>query len=271
MQTIVIAVLRLFTWLQTQGPIGVVYYTLFLTAWTVACLPTTPLEISAGYTFSSRSAVIASVTGKTLGSVAAFMLGRTFIAPVLARRRAAAAAAAAAWDAAHPHEHHSHSHCRWGRLANLTSHLQHALAAAPAETIAMVRASPTPIAIKNYGLSLMPLDVVPTPVFAAITLAVNVPYSIAWSLTGSSASSLQDAVNGEVSVHNGVVAAKTFALVLLLSALGGFAHYCKSRLDAHRHVLHSPRQSPAKGTPKSTPAANGHSNGAAHKLNGKSD
>lgn len=258
MQTLVLTVLRLFTWLQTKGPLGVVYYALFLTLWTVACLPTTPLEIAAGYTFSSVSSVTASVVGKTAGSLGAFMLGRTFISPVLARRRAAAAAAAAAWDAAHPNA--NHHHCRWGRLEKLTSHLQHALLGAPAETIAMVRASPTPIAIKNYGLSLLPAHVVPTSLFGAVTVAVNVPYSVAWSLTGSSASSLQDAVSGE-GTHSGVVAAKACALVLLLSGLGGFAHYCKSQLDEHRRTMGSP-----VGSPQPPARRNG-----AHKVNGKAE
>jgi len=45
--------------------------------------------------------------------------------------------------------------------------------------------------VKNFGLSLFPSSVVPLPTFIVVTLVMNAPFSLAWSLAGSSASNLQ--------------------------------------------------------------------------------
>ncbi|KAJ1618459.1 hypothetical protein T492DRAFT_1092304 [Pavlovales sp. CCMP2436] len=209
------AALGLFTFLQTQGPLGALYYMGFLVLWTLCCLPTTPLEIAAGYTFSPVLSIGASIVGKTAGSLIAFALGRQFAARVLARPAGAADDGGVTLA---------------GRARALSLQLQSAVTARPVQTITMVRASPMPIAIKNYGLALLPAHVLPGRLFAVITLVVNMPYSIAWSLTGSSASSLQEALSGDARTGGAAVLLKLGALLALFGALSVFARKCRAEL-----------------------------------------
>mmetsp|Transcript_20810 Transcript_20810/g.61554 ORF Transcript_20810/g.61554 Transcript_20810/m.61554 type:complete len:257 (-) Transcript_20810:260-1030(-) len=231
-------ILGVFEFLETQGPVGVAYYSVFLCVWTICCLPTTPLEIAAGFVFMPVASVVASVAGKTVGSVVSFTLGRVFLSPLLARTPAGIAPSGRGVVA---------------RTRRLTHQLQHMLATHPAQTIAMVRASPMPIFLKNFGLSLMPADVVSTSLFAGVTLIVNIPYSIAWSLTGHSAGSLQEAVSGE-GAPRGPVLAKLGVLVALFAFLGLFARYAKRTLAAASTRLTSPMRRASDPAPKAWPA-----------------
>lgn len=196
-------VFHVFVMMQGAGALGVGYYCAFLTLWTMCCLPTTPLEIAAGFTFSPARSIVASVIGKSAGSVLTFALARVF-----ASRFVSAAGAGATRGG------------RLGRVRELAWHLESAVIARPIQTLAMVRASPMPIALKNYGLALLPAHVVHAQTFALITLVVNVPYSIAWSLTGSSASSLQEALNGKPGNNaRGTLAPKVGLLLALFAGL----------------------------------------------------
>lgn len=214
-------VLSLFVFLQTQGSLGAFYYSLFLVLWTLVCLPTTPLEVAAGYIFRASPArsIAASIVGKSIGSILAFIVGRWVVARfALLDERSAPSAGSAPTSVL-------------GRARQLGRLLQAALLSRPVQTITMVRASPMPIAIKNYGLAALPEHVVPVRTFVLVTMCVNVPYSVAWSLTGSSASSLQDAISGEARAGGGAVVLKLSALVALFAALGAFASKCKSELE----------------------------------------
>jgi len=167
----------LFVLLQ-EHPLGLVYYTLFLGAWTMCCLPTTPVEIAAGFTWSTASASAASSVGKTLGSCSAFAISRLLLLPVLSRSSGGA---------------HGPLRQRVRRgIDAFFSSLGSAIRTQPFWTVGLIRAAPLPIALKNYGLGLSPE--LPGSVFCLMTLLVNIPFSIAWALTGSSASSLQEAV-----------------------------------------------------------------------------
>lgn len=206
-------VFHVFVFLQGQGMLGVGYYCGFLALWTIGCLPTTPLEIAAGFTFSTVHSVVASIIGKTAGSVITFALARLFASRFLPVEGASATRGG-----------------KLGRIRELAWHLESAVIARPVQTLAMVRASPMPIALKNYGLALLPAHVVQLHTFALITLVVNVPYSIAWSLTGSSASSLQEALNGQPSNGPGMLVPKVGLLLALFAGLALFARKATAEL-----------------------------------------
>jgi len=213
--TMLDVVFHMFVHLQGKGALGAGYYCGFLTLWTMCCLPTTPLEIAAGFTFSPACSIVASIIGKSAGSVVTFALARRFASRFLAVEGACATRGGGG---------------RLGRIRELAWHLEAAVIARPVQTLAMVRASPMPIALKNYGLALLPARVVQLPTFALITLVVNVPYSIAWSLTGSSASSLQEALNGKPGNARGALVPKVALLLALFAGLALFARKAAAEL-----------------------------------------
>lgn len=196
-------VFHVFVFLQGKGLLGVWYYCVFLALWTLCCLPTTPLEIAAGFTFPTVHSVVASIIGKTAGSVITFSLARFFAGRFLSVTPGGSG--------------------RLGRIRELAWHLEAEMIARPVQTLAMVRASPMPIALKNYGLALLPARVVQLRTFVLMTFLVNVPYSIAWSLTGSSASSLHEALNGKPGSDRSSLAQKVGLLLALFTGLALFA------------------------------------------------
>lgn len=229
-------VFHVFVFLQGEGMLGVGYYAAFLALWTMCCLPTTPLEIAAGFTFSTVHSVVASIIGKTAGSVITFTLARFFASRFLSAVSASATRGGTL-----------------GRIRELAWHLESAVVARPVQTLTMVRASPMPIALKNYGLALLPAHVVQLPTFALITLVVNVPYSIAWSLTGSSASSLQEALNGKPGNDRGLLASKVGMLVALFTGLALFARKATAELASAERAADDAAAANERQTPVAQP------------------
>jgi uncharacterized membrane protein YdjX (TVP38/TMEM64 family) len=211
---------RLFVMLQ-EHPYGLIYYTFFLALWTMCCLPTTPVEIAAGFTWTPVWASAASSIGKTVGSSSAFALSRLLLLPLLSRSSRSGNG---------PIRLHIDSF--FGQLGS-------AIRTRPFWTVGLIRAAPLPIALKNYGLGMMPE--LPTSVFMLMTFGVNVPFSVAWTLTGSSASSLQEAVqSGGAGSSSGQIIARVATAVTLLVSLGFVGRLCRDQLkqmrDAHRSV-----------------------------------
>eukprot|EP00961_Rhodomonas_salina_P088098 1184740-Rhodomonas_salina.3 len=60
----------------------------------------------------------------------------------------------------------------------------------------LIRLSPLPLGVKNYGLSLVhfPNDQYPFAEYAWAAFVSSMPHSIVWSLTGRGASSLADVI-----------------------------------------------------------------------------
>ena len=71
--------------LKSLGLIGKLGYGIGLSLWTLFCLPTTPIELAAGYIFPMVSSASISAVGKTAGNLAALVLGRRLLRPVLQR------------------------------------------------------------------------------------------------------------------------------------------------------------------------------------------
>mmetsp|Transcript_31593 Transcript_31593/g.86392 ORF Transcript_31593/g.86392 Transcript_31593/m.86392 type:complete len:203 (-) Transcript_31593:294-902(-) len=79
--------------------------------------------------------------------------------------------------------------------------------------------------VKNFGLSLFPSSVVPLPTFIVVTLVMNAPFSLAWSLAGSSASNLQEAMSGggESAKKQKQLLGQLTAMLMLLGAVAAFS------------------------------------------------
>ena len=95
----------------------------------------------------------------------------------------------------------------------------------PLQTIGLLRAAPLPTPIKIYGLSLLPSELVPAPTFFWACFVINTAWSFLWSLTGSSASSLQDALSGSHSRAS--LFAQFSALAVLFGLLAAGSRYAK--------------------------------------------
>ena len=72
-------------WLSSLGVIGQCCYVVGLTIWTLLCLPTTPIEVTAGFCFDTAKSAIMSAGGKTMGNLAALMIGRRYFQPYIMR------------------------------------------------------------------------------------------------------------------------------------------------------------------------------------------
>ena len=77
-----LAVLKGLNGLGLAGRVG---YVCGLGVWTLLCLPTTPVELAAGLSFPLLSCCAMSAAGKTVGSLAALLLGRRLLRPFIAR------------------------------------------------------------------------------------------------------------------------------------------------------------------------------------------
>ena len=207
--------------LSSLGWPGRVAYVVGLSVWTLLCLPTTPIELAAGYSFGVGASAGMSAVGKTLGSLAALLLGRRLLKPLLTR-----------WL-------HKTSN------GPLHRHLLKELQENPIQTMSILRAAPLPTPFKIYGLSLFPVELVPLSTYACIALTFNSLWSLVWSLAGSSASSLQEAMEGNSSVAG--VAARLSGLAVLFGLFTMFGRYAKAQLnvpDSDPCDLESPSKLP---------------------------
>jgi len=190
--------------LKTLGLAGHIGYVAGLSIWTFLCLPTTPIELASGFIFPSLwLSTLMSVAGKTIGSVIALVVGRRLLKPLIARVLSA--------------------------NNNLLQHLINELRERPIQTMSMLRAAPLPTPFKIYGLCLMPAELVPVSTYLVVALCINSVWSLVWTLTGSSASSLQDAVSGSGS-SRGALVAKLLTIGCLMVAFASFTRFAKAQL-----------------------------------------
>ena len=115
---------------QLKGRLGLLAYSSFLCVWTTLALPTTPLEIIAGFNFSLAGSTIAGLMGKTCGSVLAFVIGRSLLGPCRRMFRWLRGQPAAPKEEEVP--------------SGLGAKLEAALRKRPLQTIGMIRVAPLP-------------------------------------------------------------------------------------------------------------------------------
>lgn len=123
-----------------------------------ASFPSTVFELLAGYIFGFWLGLLLSTTGKLLGTIASFLIGR-----YLCRDRVLAI-----MDRAHP---------AWQAFRSLVRKKQVLI-------VFLTRIAMFPIAIKNYGLGVLDVSFL---VFFAAAVATGLPFSVLWVYSGHSA------------------------------------------------------------------------------------
>jgi len=220
--------------LKSLGFVGKLGYGFSLGLWTLFCLPTTPIELAAGYIFPMVPSAFISAVGKTAGNLAALVLGRRLLRPLLQRWLSRS-------DSSTLHEH-----------------LLRELRENPIQTMSIMRAAPLPTPFKIYGLSLFPAELVPFSTYAGIALTFNSLWSLVWSLTGSSASTLHDAMSAGGSSSIGILAGRLMLLLVLFGLFAMFSRYAKQQfVDVAHGKRHAAARSPSPvlAVPELQPAA----------------
>ena len=202
------AVISVLTSLKSLGFAGRVAYVAGLSIWTFLCLPTTPIELASGFIFPLWASTLMSVVGKTTGSLVALILGRRLLKPLVTRLLARSSGGGGA----------------------VHRHLVGELQRRPIQTMSILRAAPLPTPFKIYGLCLFHPDLVPVTTYFFVALGINTCWSLVWSLTGSSASSLQDAVAGNGDTSTAALVAKLFTLAAFSGAFLAFGRFAKAQL-----------------------------------------
>ncbi|KAI9914059.1 hypothetical protein PsorP6_005886 [Peronosclerospora sorghi] len=142
-------------WLQTNGGLGAALYVFCFAFFVVLCFPSTAFELLAGYIFDFWLGLVLATTGKLVGSVLSYVIGR-----YLCRRQVRAYMARG-----HP------------ALQGLQSLLQKRQVL----VVFLTRVAFFPIAIKNYGLSVLEVRF---SVYFAAALLTGLPFSAIWVYSG---------------------------------------------------------------------------------------
>ncbi|TDH70505.1 hypothetical protein CCR75_000361 [Bremia lactucae] len=148
-------------WLKSHEALGSVLYVCSFTCSVVLCFPSTAFELLAGYVFGLWLGLLLATTGKLLGSVLSYVIGR-----YLCRQRV--------------HTYMARGHPALQGLQNLLRKRQILV-------VFLTRIALFPIAIKNYGLSV--LDVC-FPVFFTAALLTGIPFSFIWVYSGHAVENL---------------------------------------------------------------------------------
>ncbi|KAG3048680.1 hypothetical protein PC121_g19345 [Phytophthora cactorum] len=142
-------------WLQTHETLGAALYVCSFTCFVVLCFPSTAFELLAGYIFGLWLGLLLATTGKLVGSVLSYVIGR-----YLCRRRV-------------------HAYMARGHPA--LQGFQSLLRKRQILVVFLTRVAFFPIAIKNYGLSVLDVRF---PVYFAAALLTGLPFSFIWVYSG---------------------------------------------------------------------------------------
>ncbi|CAI5731353.1 unnamed protein product [Peronospora destructor] len=142
-------------WLQTHEVLGSALYVICFTSFVVLCFPSTIFELLAGYIFAFWLGLLLATIGKLVGSVLSYVIGR-----YLCRRQV-------------------HTYMAQGHPA--LQGFQSLLRRRQVLVVFLTRVAFFPIAVKNYGLSV--LDVTFHVYFAA-ALLTGLPFSAIWVYSG---------------------------------------------------------------------------------------
>ena len=146
------------SYIESTGNLAPVLYAVAFCLATVACLPSSVIEVISGFLFPLPVALAVNFSGKFSGAVLAFVLGQTVC--VNMSRRA-----------------EKFQIMRAMRVALKTHGNAFKLAL-------LLRLSPAPIFVKNYGLGALELSLLN---FMGATAISAVPMGIVWALAGGAA------------------------------------------------------------------------------------
>jgi uncharacterized membrane protein YdjX (TVP38/TMEM64 family) len=145
--------------ISAKGTRGLLLYTFGFIFWETCGLPTSVVETAAGMAFGFSNALLCSFVGKTLGSILAFTLGRSLC----------------------------HSFVKKQLQDNEVLELmEKSVARNPIRSALIMRYSPFPQLIKNFGLSMT--EPVTLPVFLLAICVHGFPFSILWAALGQDSS-----------------------------------------------------------------------------------
>jgi uncharacterized membrane protein YdjX (TVP38/TMEM64 family) len=199
---------------------GYFYYVLILTIGTVICIPTTILELASGFIFGMWPSVAVSLIGKCIGSVISFMLGRCLFKKYL----------------------------RDNVLARypIIEALEESVENKPIAMILLTRLAFIPMAVKNYGISV--IRSVPFNKFTLCTIIGSIPFTLVWSYFGSAS---QDLVNLAGSEGTGSKKDKALRIAMLvIGILAALVFVFVVRHYTKKHIARLSRPSSAPTSPK---------------------
>ena len=145
--------------ISARGAEGLLLYIFGFIVWETCGLPTSVVETAAAMAFGFKNGLICSFLGKTLGSVCAFTLGRSFCQSLVKERLGD------------------------NEVLKL---LERSVAKRPIRSAMIMRYSPFPQLIKNFGLSMT--EPVTLPVFLLAIVVHGFPFSVLWAALGQDSS-----------------------------------------------------------------------------------
>jgi len=188
---------------ERAGNFGFVLLLCFFFVVVCLSLPTTPIELSAGFMYGAVWGCVAGVIGKTVGCLIAFLLARTLGE-------------------------------KWGlKVPQALESRLGALKSQPLMTMIGIRVAPLPLGLKNYGLAMCN---VPAASYVMASLVVNIPFSCLWASLGSSCHSLGDALNFDTSKVSILGAVPVWGQALLAGAvLVGVGFLVRRHFSSKQH------------------------------------
>lgn len=177
--------------LEHSGWPGHAVLMLAFSAWVCLSLPSTPMEVAAGFVYGPLGGFACGLSCKLAGSCTAFLVARQ-----LGRR------------------------CGCQMPTALTTQLL-MLHTRPVLTMVGIRLTPLPLGVKNYGLGLSQVPLLP---YLIAALAVDTPFSMLWASTGASCHSLADAL----SLHDTRVIGRVVPSILVLLVLCYLCWACRA-------------------------------------------
>ncbi len=141
--------------LSEAGPTGLIVYTLFFLLWEMTFGITTPVETAAGMAFGAVPGIIASGSGKFLGSLFTFLLARYKFTEVVRKKM---------------------------ENNELLSLMEESIQETPFRVALLCRFSPLPEFIKNAGIAVMP---VPKRWFILSLLLHGFSFTCLWTCMGA--------------------------------------------------------------------------------------
>merc|ERR1711920_848711 len=186
--------------------------------WIISFVPLTPLELTLGYLFGVGPSYVVVYLGKVLGCSAAFVLGRTVCRD---------------W-----------AHTQLGRHELLQA-IALAVSERPFRICVIVRLAYIPIALKNYGLAVLPVR---TSDYVGSLIAVEFVMSLVLVTVGSTAKDLGAMLRGQQSRSAwqlGAMAVGGVFLLTLVSYISFFAARAQTNTRAVKSsVVHEARLVP---------------------------
>ncbi len=141
--------------IASMGNAGLLLYSIIFIFWEVCGLPTSVVETAAGMAFGFRDAFVCSFLGKSCGSSLAFVLGRTLLSDVVSQK-----------------------------VEGIESFslIERGVRLHPIRSAFIVRYSPLPQIVKNFGISMT--KPVTYPMFFLTVVVHGLPFSLLWAALG---------------------------------------------------------------------------------------